>query len=104
MNTPGSFIDARGAGPGASCGSRVYCLAGLVGLLAVVIVLRTASAQGAQERLMLIEAEHLKAEATTLYQAGKFSQAELLFRRVLDLQMQVFGVNHFKVAVSLNNL
>ena len=67
-------------------------------LLVLVVVPSRALAQSAAE------ARRLNEEALALYEAGKFSQAEPLFRRSLAIREKVLGPEHQNVATSLNNL
>lgn len=79
---------------------------GIIGLglsiygLLVSIVL----AQSMDKEARLVEAKRLHDEAVILYQAGKFSEAEPLWQRVLQIREQVWGTMHPEVAASLNNL
>jgi tetratricopeptide (TPR) repeat protein len=63
-----------------------------------------AVAQSAEEQTALAEATRLIHEAIALYRAGKFAQAEPLFRQVLAIAEKALGPEHPNVATSLNNL
>jgi serine/threonine protein kinase/tetratricopeptide (TPR) repeat protein len=47
---------------------------------------------------------HMRSLGQLMYQAGRYSQAEQLFRRVLELRQRALGPDHPDVAMDLNNL
>src|SRR3989338_6000626 len=73
-----------------------------IGFLITVLILAP-SVVRAQSSL-LDEALRLNQQAFALYQAGKYSQAEPLYRRSLEIREKVLGPEHPDVAASLNNL
>jgi len=50
------------------------------------------------------EATNLNKEANSLYDQGKYAEAEPLYRRVLAIREKALGPDHPSVATSLNNL
>jgi tetratricopeptide (TPR) repeat protein len=52
----------------------------------------------------LEEAKKLEREATELYQQGKYDEAIILVKQILEIREKALGPNHPAVAASLNNL
>lgn len=73
-------------------------------LLVVGLAPSRATAQTAEQQAALAEATRLNQEAATLYNAGKFSQAEPPLQRALAITEKALGPAHPDVATSLNNL
>ncbi len=61
-------------------------------------------AQTPQEKEALAEAERLNKDGIALHQAGKYSEAEPLFRRALEIRQKTLGPEHPGVAAVLSNL
>jgi CHAT domain-containing protein/uncharacterized protein HemY len=62
------------------------------------------SAQGLLEASALFEASDLNRRAIELDNAGRYSEAEPLYKQSLAIRQKVLGPNHFEVAASLNSL
>jgi len=75
--------------------------------LAILLLLTLPSCaplQPAADPVALAEAAHLNQEASTLYIAGKYTEAEPLYQRALAIQEKLLGPEHPDVAMSLYNL
>ncbi len=73
-------------------------------LLALLVAPSIALAQSPEQEAALTEAKQLTEEAAALYRAGKYSQAEPLYRRALPIFEKVLGPEHPQVATILDNL
>ena len=74
----------------------------LVSLLLVFAVAQSmAWAQSPEQKAALAEAARLNAEGVKLYRAGKYSEADPLYRRSLGIVETVLGPEHPNVAGSV---
>ncbi|MGB6013701.1 MAG: tetratricopeptide repeat protein, partial [Nodosilinea sp.] len=65
---------------------------------------RSATAAEAAEAEVLQRAERLNQQATELYEAGRYDEAEPFLQEALQIRQTALGPDHPDVATSLNNL
>jgi CHAT domain-containing protein/Tfp pilus assembly protein PilF len=70
-------------------------------ILALTVLLRMPAVAGPAA---LAEAEFLHLQAAALYSEGHYTEAEPLFKRVLEIDETEFGPDHAKIATDLENL